>query len=239
MELLDLTLPTPADNLALDEALLDQAESDGREDGLLRLWEPSDHFVVVGRSTRVAQEVNLAACRDDGIPVLRRCSGGAAVVAGPGCLMYAVVISYRRHPQLKSIGAAHQFVLERVESAVSQTVAGVRRQGISDLTIGAQKFSGNSLRCKRDHFLYHGTLLYDYPLAHIAQYLNVPPRQPEYRGGRGHLEFVRNLPSRSDLLRHSLTGVWQADRPRSDWPRQVTRQLSTDRYQQASWNLRL
>ena len=50
-------------------------------------------MVVIGRSSRTADEVDLEYCRAEGIPVLRRCSGGAAVVVGPGCLMYSVVLA--------------------------------------------------------------------------------------------------------------------------------------------------
>ena len=87
MRLLDLTLPTPQENLALDEALLDWAEESDPNGELLRLWESPQPIVVVGRSSRVRQEVHQAACADCGIPILRRSSGGAAVVVGPGCLM--------------------------------------------------------------------------------------------------------------------------------------------------------
>jgi hypothetical protein len=95
MQLLSLTLPTPAENVALDEALLDEAQAGAAEAGeVLRLWEAPRPFVVIGRSSRIAEEVNLAAA--SAWTVIRRCSGGAAVVAGPGCLMYAVVLSYER-----------------------------------------------------------------------------------------------------------------------------------------------
>ena len=48
MKLLDLTLDSPAENLALDEALLEQAEADGPQE-VLRLWEPESPLVVMGR----------------------------------------------------------------------------------------------------------------------------------------------------------------------------------------------
>ncbi len=87
-------LVEPADHLALDEALLLEAdEGTGRE--ALRVWEFRDHVVVAGRSTRVNDEIDLAYCHSRGIPVLRRCSGGASVLGGPGCLMYSVVLSLR------------------------------------------------------------------------------------------------------------------------------------------------
>ena len=55
MRYLDLTLPTPAENLALDEALLEAAEQSGDPGETLRVWEPDEPMVVVGRSSRVAK----------------------------------------------------------------------------------------------------------------------------------------------------------------------------------------
>ena len=98
MKLLDLTLETPAANLALDEALLETADEGADAGEVLRIWESPQPLVVVGRASRVADEVDEASCRAQGIPVLRRCSGGAAVVVGPGCLMYALVLSSRLRP---------------------------------------------------------------------------------------------------------------------------------------------
>ena len=46
----------------------------------------------------------------------------------------------------------------------------------SDLVLGDLKFSGNSARCRRRWLLYHGTLLYDFPLALVARCLKMPPR---------------------------------------------------------------
>src|SRR5438309_745877 len=112
MQILDLTLSTPAENLALDEALLEWAEEKKPDAEFLRLWESPRPMVVVGRSSRVAKEVNESACCERRIPILRRSSGGAAVVAGPGCLMYALVLSYNTRPELRDISRAHAFVLD-------------------------------------------------------------------------------------------------------------------------------
>ena len=231
MKLLDLTLEAPAENLALDEALLDAAEADSGHGEVLRLWEPSSSpFVVVGRSTKVEVEVDLAACRRRGASVLRRASGGAAIVAGPGCLMYAVVLSYERRPHLRMLDRAHQFVLSQVAEAIGRLGLAIHPRGTSDLVWGERKISGNSLRCKRDHFVYHGTILHDFDLALIGELLRMPPRQPEYRGGRSHGEFLANLPASAESLRRSLADVFQASEPLADWPRERTLALASGRY---------
>ena len=241
MRLLDLTLPTPAEDLALDEALLDGAEQgaaahDSSRGEVLRLWEPSEHFVVVGRSSVIDREVDRAACRLRGVPILRRASGGAAIVAGPGCLMYGVVLSYERRPELRMLDQAHTFVLSRVTSALQSLGQAATHCGTSDVTIDNRKISGNSLRCKRDYFLYHGTLLYDFDLPLIDELLRRPPRQPEYRAARSHGEFVTNLRVDRSALRQALIDAWQAHEPLLDWPRDLTARLVAERYGAAAWN---
>lgn len=235
MELLDLSLPTPAENLALDEALLDEADAGEAPRETLRLWEPAAPLVVVGRSSRLAEEVVEAECRALGASIQRRCSGGAAIVAGPGCLMYAVVLSYELRPAVRMIDQAHRVVMERLLAALAPLAPGLRHEGSCDLTLAGRKVSGNSLRCKRTHLLYHGTLLYAMPTAWIARCLGTPPRQPEYRAGRSHEEFVTQLPSSSEALRAALVAAWEADARRLDWPREATARLVAERYSREEW----
>ena len=62
MELLDLTLPTPAENLALEEALLDHAESAPQSAEVLRFWESPQTIVILGRGSKFGVEVNHDHC---------------------------------------------------------------------------------------------------------------------------------------------------------------------------------
>jgi lipoate-protein ligase A len=238
MQLLDLTLPTPAENLALDEALLDAAQA-GECGEVLRLWESPEPIVVVGRASQVGVEVNLDVCRARQIPVLRRSSGGAAIVAGPGCLMYAVVLSYELRPELRMIDEAHRFVLGTLACSLQTLTPTVARRGISDLTVdGRMKFSGNSLRASRTHMLYHGTLLYDFPLALVGELLRTPPRQPEYRAGRSHGEFIANLPITGNVLRRAVIDAWPIEGEPRDWPCEAKCRLAAEKYASPDWNLR-
>ncbi len=236
MRYLDLTLPGAAENLALDEALLQQAESGGRRGEMLRLWEGARPMVVLGRSSKIEDEVHVDACRELEIPILRRISGGATVLAGPGCLMYALVLSCRLRPALSAAQSAHRFVLGTLASALQPLAPGVQCRGISDLAVGELKFSGNSLRVKRDHLLYHGTLLYDFPLELIGRCLKTPPRQPEYRNRRSHGKFLTNLPAERGAICRALAAAWDAERPLADWPRQVTARLAAEKYGRPEWN---
>ena len=57
MRYLELTLPSIAENLALDEALLDEAQASDTQAETLRIWQAHSPFVVLGRSSRFADEV--------------------------------------------------------------------------------------------------------------------------------------------------------------------------------------
>lgn len=236
MKLLELTLATPAANLALDEALLESVERDPHAPEVLRLWESPELFVVLGRSSRRAGEVNLEHCSRHSIPVLRRCSGGGTVVAGPGCLMYAVVLRFARRERLHQINEAHRFVMERIRSAVERTGTACEISGISDLAVGNRKISGNALRCGRHGLLYHGTLLYEMDGETIAACLGQPARQPAYREQRGHAGFVTRLPTDGPSLRKALRQVWHAHEPLVRWPEAETQVLGSRRYVQTAWN---
>lgn len=246
MQRFEHSLATPAENIAFDEAILEWAEKESTESDILRLWESAQPMVVVGRSSHVEKEVDVAFCRREGIPIVRRSSGGAAIVAGPGCLMYAVVLSYALRPELKDISRAHSFVLGQLTKTIGPVVshAGtVACAGTSDLVLeggadvaSARKFSGNSLRMKRTHLLYHGTLLYNFDLSLIEKCLRTPPRQPEYRQRRDHSEFVVNLPTRRQQLVDAVASAFPKARGLDQVPMSRIEELVAERFGNDDWN---
>lgn len=238
MMLLDHTCAWMTKNLALDEALLDAAEANEINAGVLRIWEPKSPVVVLGRASQAASEVQLEFCQANQIPVLRRCSGGATILAGPGCLMYAVVLPNSVIGPVAMLDQVHSFVLQRVAAAVADCGRLVEIQGTSDLTHHGRKFSGNSMRSKRNWFLYHGTLLCRADLDLIAQALRTPFRQPDYRQGRSHLDFLVNLDVTIADLREALIRSWQPTQTMTEWDSQRIDQLVRQKYSQESWNLR-
>ena len=236
MKLLDLTLESPRENVALDEALLETADETGHGE-VLRLWEPLQPMVVLGRSTRVNDEVQRDFCQQHGISITRRSSGGASIVTGPGCLMYAVVLSFDTYPAARMIDEAHRTVLEPLTAALRELDPRTERRGTSDLALDDQKFSGNSLRCRRTHFLYHGTILYNFPLPLVAQALATAPRQPEYRQGRDHEAFITNFPTTASDIRQALCAAWPIEGTLDQWPMARCEQLVQEKYSTDDWNL--
>jgi lipoate---protein ligase len=241
MQFLDLTLPGLAENLALDEALLQAADQKDNSRAqpsteVLRVWQSNEVAVVVGRSSRVADEVDLQQSQQLGIPVLRRCSGGASVVIGPGCLLYSLLIDLENKPSLRMLDEVHRHVMERMLKAIQPILSSVTTDGTCDLVFNNRKFSGNSLKVGRNWTLYHGTILLEMNLSWLDRLLKHPPREPVYRHGRSHSEFVTNIGIDRVELTHALRRAWQAEEAMNNCPMELVPELVKNRYSQASWN---
>lgn len=239
MILFDWTHPDPWANIAMDEAVLETAESASLaghpHPSILRFWEPDQLMVVLGRSSPFSTEVNHDFCETHGIPVIRRCSGGQSIVTGPGCLMYAVLLDYQSYPELRSLDLAHEFVMQKMLAALRLADVNAQMQGTCDLTLGGKKFSGNSLRCKRSWFIYHGTMICDLDVAAIANCLGTPVRQPGYRADRSHSDFLTQLPISTAHLKQSITQVWNAQRDHYRYPDLLTSELVAKKYRTKKW----
>lgn len=249
MNLLDLTLPTLAENLALDEALLVDAEAGGPE--VVRFWEwplsPDANLacqkgealaVVIGAGGKWAEESNVAACQRDSVPIVRRSSGGGAVLLGPGCLLFSLVLAYERDAILVDLHGSYRLILKTIAAAFVQHVPEIEPAGISDLAVGGKKCSGNAQQRKRTHLLHHGTILCSFDLAAIPRYLAHPPREPEYRRRRSHLDFVTNLDLPVAEAKACLGSAWRADESMNEWPRDQVRTLCEEKYNRPGWHQR-
>jgi len=237
MTVLDLSLPTPAEDIACDEALLDAAEEHGGP-AVLRFWESASHFVVVGYANKVAEEANVDACRALGVPILRRCSGGGTVVQGPGCLNYSVVLRIDQSPELQSITGTNRYVMQRNRDAIARLWGQpVSIEGHTDLATGSLKFSGNAQRRKREWLLFHGTFLLDFDLSLIGKVLLAPLRQPDYRRQRSHSDFVTQLKLPSASVKDAVRDAWGATQPHSEIPTAAIARLVEQRYSRDDWNL--
>lgn len=174
--------PLPYDAIALERFR--------REGPFIWLWEPERTEAVLGAGTPET-DVDLARCAADGVPVYRRRGGGGAVVLAPGCLVITAVYqaSRRRFPT-QWIGP--------IAEAVARALRGLglrdaQVRGMGDVALGDRKVLGSSLYANREVALYQGSLLVDPDLSLLARYLPHPSREPDYRRGRSHAEFLTSL----------------------------------------------
>jgi len=238
MKLCDLTLPTPEENLACDEALLDLCEA-GDSDEILRLWALSRYFVVLGYANETATEVNLSACRELNIPVLRRCTGGGTVLQGPGVLNYSLIVRADDSGPFHSIAATNRFVLERHRDTLAKLIkAPVEWRGQTDLAIGGLKCAGNAQRRRRRFLLFHGSFLLHLDLGLLEKILPRPSHQPDYRRNRSHSDFLVNLNLPDHTLKAALSRTWNATAPLDRIPFDLITLRVREKYALDEWNLK-
>ncbi len=238
MKYIDLSLPTPPENLACDEALLDFCEADPEAE-FLRFWEAREPFVVVGYANRADREVNLDYCATKGIGVFRRCSGGGTVLQAPGCLNYSLLLRIPESGPRRTISGTNVSILQRHQEALEPLLKRpVQIQGHTDLTVGDLKFSGNAQRRKRNSLIFHGTFLLNADLSMMDGVLRPPSQQPAYRRNRRHNDFLANLNLPPAAVKSALQEIWHARESASEIPARQIQELARDKYSSAGWNLK-
>ena len=167
-----------------------------------------------------------------------RSSGGGTVVVGPGTLNVTMVLPESMAPGLSTVETAQRYVLERMAPAIRGLGRPVAIEGRGDLTLAGRKFGGSAQRRLKSWFMVHCSILNDFDIQRIVRYLAIPDKQPEYRAGRRHDEFLSNL----DLPREALvSALCQAWSPGSSltaapaWTRTVVESLLAEKYANSAW----
>ncbi len=189
-----------------------------------RIWIPGSPLIVLGYSQDPEREVDLEAAARDNVPVYKRRGGGGAVYLDPGCVCIALRFERRKDLGIHDFfRMGNAFVADALEGAFGLR-ASVR--GISDLAVetpeGLRKVSGSSLHLPRECAVFLASVLVATPTERIDRYLRHPSREPDYRGGRTHGEFVTNLSTLPEtggltpfVLRDLLTRTAQKKAPGS------------------------
>jgi lipoate-protein ligase A len=186
-----------------DDAMIDAVAADGRP--RFRVYALDETAVVIGRGGKAELELDLAAIADDGVPVYRRRGGGCAVVVDPGNLVVSLALPLPGIAGITTAFAAISAALARVLERLG--LPGVEQRGVSDLAVGGRKIGGSCVHRMRGLLYYSTTLLVDPDWDRITRYLPHPPREPEYRAGRRHREFLASL---QELGAAGGVGAWQA-----------------------------
>lgn len=168
----------------------------------LRVFEPRDTRIVIGRNQDPNRELLLEAVRADSIPIHRRVSGGGTVVLAPGSL----VVALRLRQQQLPVDACYQLINRALSAAVQECgVSDVACYGHGDLAVQTAegsilKILGASLRQTKTALYYLGVFLIDDLVPLMQRYLPPPSREPDYRGGREHAAFCTHLAAHGVLL---------------------------------------
>ena len=150
--------------------------------------EPS---VIFGRNQFAEAEVNLAYCREHGIMVFHRKSGGGCVYADRDNLMLSMV------SRQENVGFAFNQYINMVILLLRQL--GIEAVGSShnDIMVGDRKVGGTACYKTDSHCIVHGTLLYDTNMEHMTHAIT-PKQEKLQKNG------VKSVRQRIGLLKDHI-----------------------------------
>jgi len=171
--LLDTGARSAAENMALDETLL-ELKAGEKIPPTLRFLRFSNPTVLVGHHQSVEEEVRLDYCQTQGIEINRRLTGGGALYWGIKELGWEIYIS-KGDPRIPS---RIEDLYRRMGEAAS---LGLRHLGIrayfrprNDIEIQGRKISGTGGTELSRAILFQGTLLVDFDVDEMLRALRIP-----------------------------------------------------------------
>lgn len=228
----------PHINLAIEEFLLRHIVNDA----------PILHFyvnapsVIVGRNQNVFEEIDLNTVREQGIPVLRRLSGGGTVYHDLGNINFSLIT-----PDQDLLNNYTAFT-KPVLNALREVGLTAELRNRSSIFIDNKKVSGNAQYATAGKLVSHGTLLFNSDLDRLRRTIQPRRQQVVSRAVQSVRSHVANL---SDLLdkdisldtvkdhiKQAFLGFGTAVSYRlseDDW--KVIQGIAEERYRSWSWNI--
>lgn len=155
------------------------------------VWIPDKIYIVLGASNNPDEALKLDKVIKDNIPVLKRPSGGQTVMLTPNNIIIAAVFFDKNTMHPKDV---FQHINKLIISAIEKTgMENLSLMGISDIAISGKKILGSAIYRSKNALLYHAVLNFGEPATTFERYLRHPAREPDYRQGRSHSEFVTSL----------------------------------------------
>jgi len=170
--------------LQIEEALL---RADERNWCLVNEGSPS--AIVMGISGKPELLINEEHLAHKPVPVIRRFSGGGTVFVDEQTQFITLI----GNSEQLQVPCCPQKILQWTHSLYLPVFQHPQFQvKENDYVFGDRKFGGNAQYMRKNRWLHHSSLLWDFHPENM-NYLKIPPRMPEYRQKRGHIEFLCRL----------------------------------------------
>jgi lipoate-protein ligase A len=162
------------------------------------VWIPENTFIVLGASNNPETSVIEENVIVDNIIVYKRKSGGQAVVLTPKVIVISKLFVNSENLQPKTVfKEVNSIIISVLEN---MGVENLSQEGISDIAISGKKILGSSIYRNKDKLLYHAVINHSEPVSTFERYLKHPQKEPDYRKGRRHGEFVTSLQKEGYIL---------------------------------------
>ena len=143
--------------------------------------------VIIGRNQNLETEVNLPFCREHGINVVRRKSGGGCVYADRGNIMLSYITTR------KGVEAVFGEFMEQFAEALRGLGLPAVRTEHNDILVNGCKVSGNAFFSLPGGSIVHGTLLHSVNFNMLAEAITPTEAKLAKHGVKSVRQRVSNL----------------------------------------------
>ena len=191
---IDTGLRRAADNIALNRALL-EARQAGEAPSTLRFlrFTPS---ALLGFHQSAEQELNLDYCRDQGVAIQRRLTGGGAIYFDDTQLGWELYL-HRQDLRCADMQAITRRICDAAARGIQALGVDARFRPRNDIEVDGRKISGTGGAFDGDALMYQGTLLIQFDVEKMLRVLRIPAEKLSDKAIASARERVVNL---ADLL---------------------------------------
>lgn len=159
-----------AKQMAIDEAML-AARSEGKIPNTLRFFKWKPPAITIGFFQSLEKEVDVKKANSLGVDVIRRYTGGGAVLHDKE-ITYSLVAGEDEMPS--DIIESYELLCQGIVSGLALLGITAEFKPINDIITNGKKISGNAQTRKQGVLLQHGTLLIDVDVKRMFSLLKVP-----------------------------------------------------------------
>jgi len=171
--LLDTPPMSAADNMALDETLL-ELKGEGRTPNTIRFLQFKPRTVLVGYHQSVQEEIRLEYCREHGIDINRRITGGGAIFFDENQLGWEVYCDKQFFDIVIPNNRLFKALCTPVATALGKLGLDAEFRPRNDIEINGRKISGTGGTESEDAFMFQGTMLVDFDVNTMLRALRIP-----------------------------------------------------------------
>lgn len=203
-ELIHTDSVSPRMHLALDEVLTAEVGA-GRRGPTLRIWEWDESAVVLGSFQSVKNEVDLDQARENGFDVVRRVSGGGAMLMKKGQVITYSLYVPAELVQGMTFADSYAYLDDWVLTALQSLGIDASYQPLNDITSPSGKIGGAAQkRLGNGAVLHHVTMSYDMDGELMARVLRIGREKLSDKGTKSAAKRVDPLRTQTGLTRAEI-----------------------------------
>ncbi|MBS3136451.1 lipoate--protein ligase family protein [Candidatus Woesearchaeota archaeon] len=155
-------------NMAIDHMLFSASEP------TIRFYKWESGGVSMG-ALQDQNEINIEACKIKGIGIVRRMTGGSAILHEPYDFTYSVAAPLKNFGG--NISEAYREICQGIIAALAGIGINSSMRNSNDVCVGNKKISGNAAKTSKGNYLQHGTIIYDLNSARMSEILKADEAQ--------------------------------------------------------------